>query len=190
MDMHDDIPEAPPANDAPVADDAVHPGDNTQQSADAASKKERQGPGCILPEAQDAIPEAASGWANVVAAGDCSAEPGSDADMLEETDVMGDDSPQLVTANGNSVQFFFLDALYEPAMVGTVLLIGKVHQGNEYVSACVRVKDMKQCIYIVPKPFVFQDTEGDIERCVHHGFVASIPALMWPDCDGAVLSCS
>lgn len=176
MDMPDDLPEAPQPDDTP---EPAQPED--QLNEDTAEKADvdgtdTKGPGCILPVVQDAVPEAASGWQSAVAADDGTTAADADVEMheAEDDDDMGE-APQADTVGGDTLQFFFLDALYEPAMVGTVLLIGKVLQGNEYVSACVRAKDMKQCVYIVPKPFVFQDTEGDIER---YGSIAHVHQIV------------
>ena len=177
MGMADDLPEAPGADDAPELDDNAQPSHQPNQATSEeahgapeldAAEADTKGPGCILPAVQVAVPEAASGWQTAVdgAAEDDSAENEGDVDMHEaenDEETGADQQPEAVA--GDTLQFFFLDALYEPAMVGTVLLIGKVLQGNEYVSACVRVKDMRQCVFVTPKRFVFQDTEGDIERC-------------------------
>lgn len=177
MGMAYDLPVAPQTDEAPQTDDFARPGDQPIQDAAEkahaapatdAAEADVKGPGCILPAVQDAVPEAASGWQSAVAADAGTVADEDDVDMHEAED--DDDvgaAQQADAVAGDTLQFFFLDALYEPAMVGTVLLIGKVLQGSEYVSACVRAKDMKQCVYVIPKPFVFQDTEGDIERCAH-----------------------
>jgi hypothetical protein len=121
----------------------------------------KDGKGCIMPEIQTVVPGPASGWQDAVQA---ASEAEQDADMDDAEEHDGCTAKAEPHAAGDAVDFFFLDALYEPVMVGTVLLIGKVREGSEYVSACVCVREMKQCLYIVPKPFVFQDSDGDIRR--------------------------
>lgn len=68
-------------------------------------------------------------------------------------------------ADGDAVDLFFLDAHYDPAHVGSVYLIGKVRQGSEHVSACIVVSNIKQVLFVVPKPFVFQYSDGELARC-------------------------
>jgi hypothetical protein len=66
---------------------------------------------------------------------------------------------------GETVNLFVLDAHYEPAQLGTVFLIGKVRRGSDYESACIAVSNIKQTLFFVPKPFVFQDSDGDLAKC-------------------------
>lgn len=64
-----------------------------------------------------------------------------------------------------AVPFFFLDAHYEPAQLGTVFLVGKVKREGKFVSACAVVHGIKQCIFIVPKALVFADPDGELAGC-------------------------
>lgn len=151
--------------------------DIEKQRPNNASGKGFQARMCVLPEKSEALPGPASGWQAAVAGAAGKEVPGEDSmdveadrtwDKVDVQDDMGDNDAALSTnpaEDGNTMQFFFMDALYEPAMVGTVVMIGKVRQDSEYVSACVCVKGMRQCLYVVPKPFVFQDPDGDIARC-------------------------
>lgn len=181
MSMDDDVPgdvDMLPAETAAAIQDADA---NTPQLSDGcrvdAVEDDGQGRMCVLPEKSEALPGPASGWQAAVAgttAHEMPADDGMDPDEehvgnhVEVQDDMGQDAvtPDVDRAEGgNTLQFFFMDALYEPAMVGTVVMVGKVKQHSEYVSACVCVKGMRQCLYVVPKPFVFQDPDGDIARC-------------------------
>lgn len=163
----------PAANDVDMAAAPQMLGEEQPSEAEPVTVQSRM---CVLPEKSAVLPGPASGWQAAVAgtAGitdhkedDVAADAaGHDVDvqddMGEETTGGHEKSPQ----DSNCLQFFFMDALYEPAMVGTVVMVGKVRQNSEYVSACVCVKGMKQCLFVVPKPFVFQDSDGDIARCV------------------------
>ena len=138
---------------------------------------------------------AAPGWhAAMAAAADASHAGQSGADAAEgeaaaqheagteeegvalEEDVDAQECPADAPApSGDVLELFFLDAHYEPAQNGTVYLIGKARQGAansggssgaaEYVSACVAVHNIKQTLFVVPKPFVFEDSDGELERC-------------------------
>lgn len=83
----------------------------------------------------------------------------------EEEEEEGDGPEKGGDFEGETVDLFVLDAHYEPAQVGTVFLIGKVARGREHESACVAVSGVRQTLFFVPKPFVFQDTDGDLQRC-------------------------
>lgn len=164
------VPE-PAANDVDMAA-PLTTGEQQPSEAEPAAVKSRM---CVLPEKSAVLPGPASGWQAAVAgtAGVTDHEEGDVADDAagHDVDVQDDigegDSGghEKIPEDSNCLQFFFMDALYEPAMVGTVVMVGKVRQNSEYVSACVCVKGMKQCLFVVPKPFVFQDSDGDIARC-------------------------
>lgn len=148
--------------------------DKNAREAELAPVQNRM---CVLPERSEALPGPASGWQAAVS---CAGQPqsrGSDqlhsddeqaGQGVEAHDEMGEavhEHQDKAAPSGDSLHFFFIDAVYEPAMVGTVIMVGKMRQNSELVSACVTVKGMRQCLFVVPKPFVFQDPDGDIARC-------------------------
>lgn len=177
MDMHDDIPEAPAQamedmhEDAPqpvAAQDLPDPTDNKTESpsvpntaASAAKDKPHAPQALAIPTDVLEMPTASPDD------DDQDAEDEMEGVEEGEADEAQADAQQTDLKSGNTLEFFFLDAHYEPHHVGRVLLIGKVNgkKRGEYIPACVRVQDMKQCLFVIPKPFVFQDTEGDIHRC-------------------------
>eukprot|EP00892_Ulva_mutabilis_P006847 jgi/Ulvmu1/4534/UM002_0260.1 len=184
-DVHDGVVDDVGIEAAVVAEDA-HAGPLDVIGSAAAQQAEitdnaGHGRMCVLPVKSEALPGPASGWQDAVAGTsgpDVLADDDMDDDMdaderlqvgqVEVLDDMGEDDNACEPTpadGGSTLRFFFMDALYEPAMVGTVVMVGKVKQQSEYVSACVCVKGMKQCLFVVPKPFVFQDPDGDIMRC-------------------------
>jgi hypothetical protein len=89
------------------------------------------------------------------------------------------DGDLLAACAGKTINLYFLDAQYEPAQLGTVFLIGKVRCSSGYESACIAVSNIKQTLFFVPKPFVFQDTDGDLAKCALPA-VVSVPVI-WSD---------
>ena len=68
----------------------------------------------------------------------------------------------------STLPFFFLDAHEDIAHHGTVFLFGRVPVDaskveGETVSACAVVSGMQRCMFVVPKPDVFDDADGTIE---------------------------
>lgn len=97
------------------------------------------------------------------------AEQGCNADSPQPAVTPGAAAPgdgsTVLPDSAEALPFFFLDAHYEPAQPNSVFMIGKVRSEGEFVSACVVVRNIKQCLFVIPKPFVFQDSDGDIARC-------------------------
>ena len=101
------------------------------------------------------------------------ATDGGDADADMATELQADDNMDaevpaprgLAEAGDDAVDLFFLDAQYEPAQPGTVFLLGKINRGGAHVSACVAVHNIRQTLFVVPKPFTFRDSDGELERC-------------------------
>ena len=123
---------------------------------------------------------AAAGWQAAMAAPDASIAADGDADtaaadaavadaedeeMEEAEDVAAAVANAAPGSDEGALELFFLDAHYEPAQLGTVYMVGKVRQGGEHVSACVAVHHIKQTLFVVPKPFVFADADGDLAQC-------------------------
>jgi hypothetical protein len=115
---------------------------------------------------------AASGWRAAMADGGAGAAPDApaataddpDATDADDADAADEPSPP-PPASGDAVDIFMLDAHYEPAQPGSVFVIGKVRRGGEHVSACIAVHNIRQTLFVVPKPFVFQDADGDLAEC-------------------------
>ena len=101
---------------------------------------------------------AAQGWRAAM-------EAGPAADESEPSELPEPSDAAEAPAGSDTVDLFFLDAHYEPAHVGTVYLVGKVRRGADHVSACVAVSNIKQVLFVVPKPFVFQDADGVLAQC-------------------------
>jgi hypothetical protein len=150
-----------PESSAMLVDD-VHP-DPDQPPPDGKADVAASGRRTFAPEAgEKAAFGAALGWQAAMAAPDAlqaTLPVASDHDGT--ADVAASSTP---LADSDAVDLFFLDAHYDPSHVGSVYLIGKVRQGCEHVSACVVVSNIKQVLFVVPKPFVFQDSDGELAR--------------------------
>ena len=104
---------------------------------------------------------AADGWAAV-----CDDAAGEDVAVDAAPAQLADGS--LPLDSDSTLPFFFLDAHEDIAHPGTVFLFGRVPVDaskveGETVSACAVVSGMQRCMFVVPKPDVFDDADGTIE---------------------------
>jgi len=180
--------DAMDADDAPAAvpmdDDDDEEKDDDEPPSPAAAAAAAKKSGGILKETTVRPPAAgvtASGAA-VAAASTLDAAADGWAAVFDDSsaggDVQVDAAPAQLAPDGSlpldaddTLPFFLVDAHEDIAHPGTVFLFGRVPvdasatgaASTETVSACAVVTGMQRCMFVVPRPDVFDDADGEIE---------------------------
>ena len=179
----------------PMDDDAMEEDDEPPSpgAAAAAAKKGKSPAGILKPTSAAVVsdaPEARAVTAAGVAVGTKvpAAPSASDAyaSMMADDDgeVTYDIAPATI-ADGSlpldtdeSLPFYLLDAHEDINSPGKVFLFGRVpvtaaEVNGETVSACAVVSNMQRCMFVVPKPEVFEDNENEISELEEAALIAA-----------------
>lgn len=159
----DDEPPSPAAAAANARSKSILKSEEKPAAAPAAGVTAA---GAAVGTKNPAAPSAGDAYAAVF-----SSAANADADVSVAEDAapatIADDS--LPLDEDDTLPFFLLDAHEDISAPGTVFLFGRVPvdakiTAGETVSACAVVQNMQRCMFVVPKPEVFEDPEDEISN--------------------------